>query len=302
MRVAVAGASGFIGRRVVAALMSQDVEVTGLTHERPVGDAVRTIRGDLLDGSGLVDLVRSADALVHCASYVGSDDHLQQRVNVDGTARLLEAAQSAGIGRLIYLSTAGVYGGLGGVGATETLAPAPASPLSHSRLAAERLVLGFGGVVVRPNAVVGAGDRWYLTPLLRFMVHHSVWIENGAPRVSVIDAPLLGDVLASLALSPAALGVFHAAGPEPVTIRELVTPAFAELGIPTPERSVGRDVLRDIVASRGISESQLRMVAEDNVLDTTRLWEHLPGLARNVRLSQADLGWYAAAVGDAIPR
>lgn len=291
------GTAGFIGRHVAAALVSRDIDVSGLLHTRPAADgAVRHVHGDLADGSGIAELLSDADAVIHCASYVGPDETLQQRVNITGTKHLLAAAERAGVTRIVSLSTAGVYGGLGARGTEETLVPAPTSALSRSRLTADQLVLEAGGVVVRPNAVVGAGDRWYLSQLLGFMLKHDAWIDGGVPRVSAIDAPLLGEVLAALALSRPEHNLYLAAAPHPVTIRELVVPVITALGRQGPARSIDADQLRNLASNLGVSASQLQMVAQDNVFDTSRLWNELPGLARDVNLSDADIDWYVRAV------
>lgn len=295
------GASGFIGRHAARSLVSKNVDVVALFHDRAVdATARRAVQGDLVSGEGLSALLSDVGALIHCASYVGPNEAQQQRVNVEGTERLLAAAQHAGVERIVYLSTAGVYGGIGVGGTEESLLPAPRSSLSRTRHEAELLVLEAGGIVVRPNAVVGAGDRWYLSQILAVMLKHGVWIEEGRPKVSAIEARVLGDVLASLLLSPPPHRVYHAAAPQPVTIRELVGPVFARLGVPLPERSIDGEDLHSMALYLGISSSQLQMVAEDNLFDTSRLWSHLPDLARDVRLSPADVDWYAQAVSSAV--
>jgi dihydroflavonol-4-reductase len=155
MRIYVTGASGFLGRHVVAAL-------------RAAGADVRTRRAELLDGGALERALRGCDAVMHVAglySYDAGSVELEA-VNVEGTRRLLDACARAGVRRLVHTSTAGTCGPVAGRPATEADAPPPwelAVPYKRTKLAAERLVLAAAGngleaVVVNPTAPVGDGD------------------------------------------------------------------------------------------------------------------------------------------------
>lgn len=90
MRVAMTGASGFIGRHAARSPVSKKVDVTAQFHDRPVDVATaRAVQGDPLSGEGLSALLSDAGALSHCASCVGSAGVLQTSVNVDGTEKSL---------------------------------------------------------------------------------------------------------------------------------------------------------------------------------------------------------------------
>jgi dihydroflavonol-4-reductase len=151
MRVYVTGASGFVGRHVVDALRGR-------------GADVRDERVDLLDGPALERVMDGCEAVVHVAalySYEAPEEALR-RVNVDGTRSVLEAAARAGVRRLVHTSTAGTCGPVQGRRATEADAmPAweQSVPYKRTKLAAERLALIAGAVVVNPTAPVGAGDE-----------------------------------------------------------------------------------------------------------------------------------------------
>ncbi len=112
--VAVTGAAGFIGTRLVPALAAAGVpRIVGLDMREPV----RTAGGyehHLVDVAGreLDSLLRGCDTVVHLAAVTDPivDDALMARVNVDGTRRVLAAAASVGVRRVIRVSTAAVYG------------------------------------------------------------------------------------------------------------------------------------------------------------------------------------------------
>jgi dihydroflavonol-4-reductase len=150
MKVYVTGASGFVGGHVARAL----------------GDAgadVRDQRADLLDRRALARAVAGCDAVVHVAALYSfdADPALIERVNVEGTRNVLAACEEQGVRRVVHTSTAGTCGPVPGRPATEEDEPPPdelAVPYKRTKLAAERLALAAGAVVVNPTAPVGDGD------------------------------------------------------------------------------------------------------------------------------------------------
>jgi UDP-glucose 4-epimerase len=112
--VAVTGAAGFIGTRLVPALAAAGVtRIVGLDMRDPV----RTVAGyehHLVDVAGreLDSLLRGCDTVVHLAAVTDPivDDVLMARVNVEGTRRVLDAAGRVGVRRIVRVSPAAVYG------------------------------------------------------------------------------------------------------------------------------------------------------------------------------------------------
>jgi UDP-glucose 4-epimerase len=112
--VAVTGAAGFIGTRLVPALAAAGVpRIVGLDMRDPV----RTVTGyehHLVDVAGreLDSLLRGCDTVVHLAAVTDPivDDVLMARVNVEGTRRVLDAADRVGVHRIVRVSPAAVYG------------------------------------------------------------------------------------------------------------------------------------------------------------------------------------------------
>jgi dihydroflavonol-4-reductase len=151
VKVYVSGATGFVGSHVVREL-------------RERGADVRDERVDLLDSSALERAVEGCEAVVHVAalySYDASPAEIE-RVNVEGTRNLLEAAQRKEVRRFLFTSTAGTCGPVPGRPATEE-DEAPAweltVPYKRTKLAAERLARAVGAVVVNPTTPIGAGDH-----------------------------------------------------------------------------------------------------------------------------------------------
>ncbi len=151
MRIYVSGASGFVGSHVARELRERGAEV----HDERI---------DLLDRTGLERAVEGCEAVVHVAALYSYDapPELIEQVNVEGTRNLLEAAARRGVRRFVHTSTAGTCGPVPGRPATEEDAPPPwelSVPYKRTKLAAERLALEAGAVVVNPTTPVGEGDR-----------------------------------------------------------------------------------------------------------------------------------------------
>ena len=176
MRALVTGASGFVGSAVVRELLREGVAVRALVRTTSPwlnleGLAVEAAYGDLDDLDSLRRAVRGCDVVYHLAALYSTraeDAARLYQVNVEGTRRLLQAAQEAGVGRFVHTSTIGTIGRPpGGRPATEEwpfTGGAAASPYARSKAEGERLALaaageGFPVVVVNPCAPVGPGDR-----------------------------------------------------------------------------------------------------------------------------------------------
>ncbi len=108
--VALTGATGFIGRRLVDSLLELGIEVRALCRrpdEAALPSSVKVIRGGLEDEAGLRRLVANADAVVHCAGLIkAAAPHEFDRVNRIGTISIAEACIHQELPpRLIFLSS-----------------------------------------------------------------------------------------------------------------------------------------------------------------------------------------------------
>lgn len=302
VRIAVTGATGFIGRAVISAIRTTGASVTGLyrdlRRDAMAVESVKAVEGTLAEAKTLDRFVDGADIVVHAASYVGADEDQQHEVNITGTASLLGAAQAANVRRIIYVSTAGVYGkGFPHESGEAGAAPQPRSPLSKSRHIAEQGILEAGGTVVRPNIVVGAGDRWFAPPLLRAMFALDAWIENGDARVSLIDVNVLGTAIATLSTQWHEPGIYHAANLRPTRIRDVVTPLYDAMGRSLPARSVGWSEALALLASHGATPTQIAIVGADNWFNAEKLWRTVGCQPKETPLlSPKAIQWYTREV------
>lgn len=152
-RVLVTGGTGFIGAHVVDALLAvgADVHLLARTSSAPAPDPrnapgeTSIHRADLTDREAVARAVRMTrpDIVFHLAGFthVGRSWSMPaecMRVNVEGTANLLEALDQQGYERLVHASTSDVYGN-SSVPFVESATPCPTSPYGISKRAAEML-------------------------------------------------------------------------------------------------------------------------------------------------------------------
>jgi nucleoside-diphosphate-sugar epimerase len=170
----VTGAGGFIGNAVCRRLAAEGAKVTGLDANE---DAAGRIRGagaeplacDITHRAATVEALAGAELVVHTAAIVGDSgsmaDHV--RVNVGGTANVLDAAAATGAGRVVHLSSVVVYGYDDPSHQDESAHRRSVGiPYIDTKSAADRLACRRGAVVIRPGDVYGpASVPWALRPL-----------------------------------------------------------------------------------------------------------------------------------------
>jgi UDP-glucose 4-epimerase len=150
MQILVTGAAGYIGSVVTERLIDAGLDVLALDnlqhgHRDAIDPAATFAQGDLLDREWLHALVRDArpDAVVHLAAEALIDESVRDpgrffRVNVTGGLNLLDAMAAAGVRRIIFSSTAAVYGEPESVPIREDARLHPVNAYGESKLAFER--------------------------------------------------------------------------------------------------------------------------------------------------------------------
>lgn len=184
-RIAVTGATGFVGRSLVARLQREPVDVVAISRSRPTVDSSLSNLSsisDYLDTSSLADLFCSCDVVIHLAALAHQvsrpsstiEMSAYRRANLDSLVSVARAASQAGVRRLVFVSSIGVNGASTyGTPFTEADKPLPSEPYAITKLEAERalseeLLHSFTDwVVLRPPLVYGPGCPGNLERLIR---------------------------------------------------------------------------------------------------------------------------------------
>ena len=177
MKLLVTGGAGYIGSVVAHQLVQAGHETVVLDnlskgYERAVPEGTRFVKGDLLDAEGMRGaLSEGFDGVLHFAalSLVGESVEEPERYyrnNVCGTLNLLEAMSEAGVRRLVFSSTAAVYGEPEEVPIPETSPTLPTNPYGGSKLAVDQMIRaiaearGLAATSLRYFNVAGASGRF----------------------------------------------------------------------------------------------------------------------------------------------
>jgi nucleoside-diphosphate-sugar epimerase len=181
MRIALTGATGFIGRYIAAHLVAKGHRLRCWyrpTSDRsgfePLAGSLQWVEGDLANPASCRELVRGCNAVAHGALYHpgggfrGGEGDIVEFVetNVVGTIRLVEASREAGVGRFIFISTCAVHEKiLDDRPLDETHPLWPASHYGAHKAAVEKFIhsyargYGYPICALRPTGVYGVAHR-----------------------------------------------------------------------------------------------------------------------------------------------
>jgi UDP-glucose 4-epimerase len=173
LKILVTGGAGYVGGTVAAVLVARGHSVTvydNLRHalRSAVPDGVEFVKGELEDRRALENLLASGfDGVMHFAAFIEAGESMAKpetyfRNNTAGTLSLLEAMLDAGVRRLVFSSTAAVYGEPEKTPIEEDAALRPTNAYGESKLLVEKMlawmyrVHGFAYASLRYFNVAGA--------------------------------------------------------------------------------------------------------------------------------------------------
>ncbi|MGC4252700.1 MAG: NAD(P)H-binding protein [Sphingobium sp.] len=187
LRIAMTGATGFVGAETLDQALKAGHQVSALTRRaQPPRARLKWVPGSLEDAAALDTLMRDADAVIHVAGVVNAPDREGfEAGNARGTMAVVDAMRKRGVRRLVHVSSlAAREPGL--------------SDYGWSKEKAELLVKasGLDWTIVRPPAIYGPGDREMLE-LFR-MAKRGVMLLPPGGRLSVIEVSDLARLLLAL--------------------------------------------------------------------------------------------------------
>ncbi len=251
MKTFVTGATGFIGASIVRELLKDGREVRALVRKGSdrsnlTGLDVEFWQGDLCDPASLKQGLDGCDVLYHAAADYRlwtREPADMYRVNVAGTAAILEAALEAGLSRVVYTSSVGTLGNAGdGTPGSETIPVSLSDMVGHykkSKFLAEReaeklAARGLPLVIVNPSTPVGPLDI-KPTPTGKIIVDFlnrkmPAYLDTGLNMIAVEDCAR-GHVLAE---KKGRIGEKYILGGDNLTMREIFTLLADITGLKAP--------------------------------------------------------------------
>jgi uncharacterized protein YbjT (DUF2867 family) len=244
--VTVVGATGFVGRHVVARLQDCGYTVRAVSRRgarRPEwGDRVQPLVGDVETGSGIGSAMLGARAVVHLVAIPReTGERTFEAVNVGGVRHVLEAMHAAGVRRIVHLSVLGVT-------------DEPAYRYLSSKWRGEQLVResGLDWVVLRPSIMFGPGDGFFslIETTLRWWSPGVVAIPAaGAVRFQPLAVEDLAVAVERCLAEPSRCGsVYELGGPAYLTYPELVDAVMQATRHPRLKMPVPVPLLRALTA------------------------------------------------------
>ena len=150
MKHLVTGGAGFIGSHIVDALVANDHGVVVLDdlssgHKENLSKAwnrIEVIEGDIRDAATCLKAAEGCDGIFHEAALVSVPDSINRPrdnhdINITGTLNVLEAARKQGVKRVVFASSAAVYGDNPELPKREDMLPEPKSPYALAKLTGE---------------------------------------------------------------------------------------------------------------------------------------------------------------------
>jgi nucleoside-diphosphate-sugar epimerase len=243
----VTGATGFTGSHLVRALVADGERVRVLVRSsararESLPSEVELLEGDLAAPATAALAMRGVRTAYHLAAVYREARHdaaEYQRVNVEASRRLLDAAVACGVGRFVHCSTVGVLGHIATPPGDERTPYGPGDVYQESKCQGERLALSYRDrlplAVARPTAIYGPGDTRLLKMFRMVARRRFPLIGGGENYYHMVYVDDLVRGLRLLGTHPAAAGeIFVLGGERYLKLRELTALIAQAAGVPAP--------------------------------------------------------------------
>jgi nucleoside-diphosphate-sugar epimerase/phosphohistidine swiveling domain-containing protein len=258
VRIAVTGASGVLGRGLASRLLSQGHAVAGIARHRPESwpSAADFVAADIRDGDAVQRALAGADVVAHCAwaNSPGHDGRISHQVNIEGTRNVLAAMAETDARRIVFASSAHVYGG-GDTPKTEHDSITPVSADGQLKARVERMLADSGAewLAIRSALILGRSvDNW-VRRLLALPAFPGVSDDARMQVVHLDDAlRLFNHAIVDTGIDS---GPVNLAAPGELTFGQIAA-------------ALGRRIVR-----LGVGPAQLQLVRSAPLMDTSKMRE-----------------------------
>ena len=296
MKALVTGGAGFIGSNIVKLLVEEGHETTVLDNlssgsltNLSAFPSVRFIEGDIRASEAVEEAVRGADTVFHLAASVGNKRSLDfpledASINVIGTLQILEAARRHRVRKVVFSSSAGIFGELKTLPIREDHAVDPDTPYGASKLGAEKACLAYAKlypmecVCLRYFNVYGVNQRYdaygNVIPIFAHRILHQRPVTIFGDGEQTRDFVNVRDVARAnyaAAQSRRVSGAFNIGAGSRISINELAHLMYQTLGR-TPMVEHGpprpgdvRDSLADVGAARAMFDYQPSVTLDEGM-------------------------------------
>jgi NADH dehydrogenase len=270
--IMVAGGTGFVGTNVVHALRAADLPVRVMARKPHKHDHLRdwgceVVQGDMTRAASLERAVEGCDVVVHLVAILLGTPEAFERVMVQGTRDLVEAAKTAGVSRLVLMSALGTEEGR------------ERTPYYHAKWEEEQAVKysGLDHVIFRPSFVFGRDGG--ILPMFMRQVRLAPFTAIAGDGERLLQPIWVDDVAAfytrAVAVGPAPNRTFDLGGPDRITWNDLYARMRRTLGVrrrPTIHLPMGLMRTGAAVAEKlprpPVTRDQLTMLEDaDNIGD-----------------------------------
>ncbi|ORW45650.1 hypothetical protein AWB90_15825 [Mycobacterium paraense] len=257
MRIAITGASGVLGRGLAARLLTQGHDIVGIARHRPESwpSAADFVETDIRDAAAVSRALAGAEVVAHCAWARNVEP-----VNIGGTRNVLDAVAGTGTRRIVFPSSAHVYGG-GDAPKTEHDPRMPLSADGRHQARVEQMLedSGLEWIAIRSALILGRGvDNWVrrLLALPAFpggTADHRMQVAHLDDALRLLHRAIVDAEVGS--------GPVNLAAPGELTFRRVAA------------------ALRRPIVPLGVRPAELQLVQDAPFMDTARLreqWEFRP--------------------------
>ncbi len=302
----VTGGSGFVGGHLIRRLLSDGWRVRALGRSTEARARLRAlgaepVTGDLSDRAALAGAMDEVEVVFHVAAHFTfwGAMRLFRRINVEGTRTIVEAAERAGVRRVVHVSAAAVVMGrpepMQGVTEDMPLHKMPFAPYATSKAEAEEILLaangrraGFSTVAIRPPFIWGPD-----MPALDHMVEtvragRFQWVAGGGQALSTCHVDNLCHALVLAADRGPGGQAFFVSDGEDTTLKSFLTRLLQSRGVTPGDRAVPFAVAWTMAGVMGtvwrllrrkgeppITRQMLRLIGKDFTVDIRRAREAL---------------------------
>jgi nucleoside-diphosphate-sugar epimerase len=277
-RVLVTGASGFIGKPLVIALLRAGYAVRAVTRGQFTfpNEVETTFISDLRNSIDWTPILRGVDIIVHLAglAHAHAADGDYDKINTVATRQLVQAAKSGEVDRFVFISSVRAQ-----TGATaerlvrEQDEPLPTNAYGRSKLAAEQIIRNSGVpfTILRPVVIYGQnpkGNMKMLTQLAKLPIPLPIASLTSRRSLLGIDNAVSA-VIFALNHSMTIGETFLLADPLPMTIGEILTVLRRKRGRSSISVYIPQSIIRILLTLGGRKDVWLRF-SGDLVVDTSK--------------------------------